>query len=569
MIYFKKIRWKNLLSTGNQFTEIDLASKPTTLIVGTNGAGKSTILDALTFVLFGKPFRKINKPQLLNSITQKQLLVEVEFSIGTVEYKVVRGIKPSVFEVYQNGKLLNQSAESKDYQEILEKQIIKVNFKSFSQVVVLGSATFEPFMQLSAAAKREVIEDLLDLQIFTTMNVLLKDKATENTKLINNNLTDRKITQSKIELTEQHMFEMQNNTGEIIESKKQQISKLEDDGLAVYRELKTFDEKIEALESSVIGIDSINEKIQKLSKLRHKIEAKMNIINEDIHFFTENQNCPTCKQDIDENFRKKSIELKSNEIKEIEAGLETLSEQYEKKKVELDKALEVSNQIQSLKLERIRCQSSIKSIKQTILQLREDIDKLKEVKSIDKDERLIEFKQNLEVLAEEYNELVEEKNVLSTAAVLLKDNGIKAKIIKQYIPVINKLINKYLSSMDFFVSFELDEKFDETIKSRHRDDFTYASFSEGEKQKIDLALLFTWRAIAKLRNSINTNLLIMDEVFDSSLDQNSTEYLLNIIREVAKDSNIIIISHKEHMNEKFTNVIKFNKIKNFSQIQEK
>lgn len=566
-IIFKKIRWKNLLSTGNQFTEIDLVSNPTMLFVGTNGAGKSTILDALTFGLFGKPFRKINKPQLLNSITQKNMIVEIEFTIGTIEYKVVRGIKPSVFEVYQDGKLLNQSAESKDYQEILEKQIIKVNFKSFSQVVVLGSATFQPFMQLSASQKREVIEDLLDLQIFTTMNSLLKDKILENTDKVNANLTSRKIVESKIELTEQHMFEMQNNTGHIIEEKKEQISKLEEEGLAVLSELKEYDDKIKGWESKVEGDNSINEKITKLSKIRHKIEAKLAILNEDVKFFNEHKNCPTCKQEIDEGFRSKTVKSKEFEIEQIEQSLETLSDQYDKHKKALDKCLEVANTIQSLKLDRIRCQSSAKSIKNNIIQLREDIQKLKEVKAIEKDERLIEFKQELDKTAAEYNELVDEKTVLSSAAFLLKDNGIKAKIIKQYIPIINKLINKYLSSMDFFVSFELDENFNETIKSRHRDDFTYTSFSEGEKQKIDLALLFTWRAVAKLRNSINTNLLIMDEVFDSSLDQNSTEYLMNIIREVSKDNNIIIISHKEHMNEKFTNVVKFVKTKNFSAIQ--
>lgn len=567
MIYFKKIRWKNLLSTGNVFTEIDLAANPTMLFVGTNGAGKSTILDALTFGLFGKPFRNINKPQLLNSITQKQMVVEIEFNIGTIEYKIIRGIKPSIFEVYQNGKMLNQSAETKDYQEILENQIIRVNYKSFSQVVILGSATFKPFMQLSSSEKRELIEELLDLQIFTTMNSLLKDKSNSVNERINKNTNEIEITKSKIQITEEHMFEMQNNTGEIIEEKKKRISELEDEGLVVYNELKDFDGKISELEKSTEGAESINERLNKLSRLRHKIEAKLAIINDDIKFFNDHQNCPTCKQEIDQAFRDKTIELKAQDIRDIENGLQTLSEQYEKQKSDLDKALEVANNIQKLQLDRIRCQSTMKSIKQNILQLREDIEKLKEVKSIEKDEKLNNYKKEIEELGVKYNELIEERNVLGTIGVLLKDNGIKSKIIKQYIPIVNKLINKYLSSMDFFVSFELDENFKETIKSRHRDDFKYDSFSEGEKQKIDLALLFTWRAIAKLRNSINTNLLIMDEVFDSSLDQNSTEYLMNIIREIAKDNNIIIISHKEHMNEKFTNIVKFVKNKNFSSIQ--
>lgn len=568
MIYFKKIRWKNLLSTGNVFTEIDLASKETTLIVGTNGAGKSTILDALTFALFGKPFRKINKPQLLNSITQKNMVVEIEFSIGTIEYKIVRGIKPSVFEVYQNGRLLNQSAESKDYQEILEKQIIKVNFKSFSQVVVLGSATFQPFMQLAAAQKREVIEDLLDLQIFSTMNALLKDKVLSNTDAVNKNTNNRNIIESKIELTKQHMVEMQTDAAEIIDEKQQLISKLEEEGITVYEELKSHNDKLDELEEMVEDGESIKKKIDALSKIRHQIEAKMALLNHDINFFEKHENCPTCKQAIEEQFRKKTISLKQDQIEEIEESLKTLSEQYDIHKASLDEIMSLTNEIQNKKLEKIRCQTTLRSIKDKILQIKEDIERLQNVKAIDKDEKITEYKKELEDLSFLYNELVEEKNVLSAAGTLLKDTGIKAKIIKQYIPIINKLINKYLSSMDFFVSFELDENFNETIKSRHRDDFTYSSFSEGEKQKIDLALLFTWRAIAKLRNSISTNLLIMDEVFDSSLDQNSTEYLLNIIREVAKDSNIIIISHKEHMNEKFNNVVKFIKNKNFSTIQE-
>ena len=568
MIYIKKIRYKNLLSTGNVFTELDLCSKETTLIVGTNGAGKSTILDALSFALFGKPFRKINKPQLVNSITQKNMVVELEFSIGTVEYKIVRGIKPNVFEVYQNGKLLNQSAESKDYQEILEQQIIKVNYKSFSQVVVLGSATFQPFMQLSASQKREVIEDLLDLQIFSTMNSVLKDKVLQNSESISKNEYDRKLIQSKIELTEQHVFEMNTNTAQIVEDKNALMSKLTSEALSLIEEMKTYDKDISELEQSIKDNESISKKIETLSKLKHQIEAKKALMDHDIKFFNDHDNCPTCKQDIEEAFRHKTIEIKKDQIREIEESLKTLSEQYDRHNARLNEIMEVNNLIQSKRMEKIRCQTSISSIKTNVIQLKDDIEKIKEVKTVDKDEKISEYNKELDSIAVEYNELVEDKNILSAAGVMLKDNGIKAKIIKQYVPIINKLINKYLSAMDFFVSFELDENFNEKIKSRYRDDFTYSSFSEGEKQKIDLALLFTWRAIAKLRNSINTNILIMDEVFDSSLDQNSTEYLMNIIREVAKDSNIIIISHKEHMNEKFNNVIKFIKTKNFSTIQE-
>jgi DNA repair exonuclease SbcCD ATPase subunit len=421
-------------------------------------------------------------------------------------------------------------------------------------------------MQLSASQKREVIEDLLDLQIFSTMNSVLKDKVLQNSESISKNEYDRKLIQSKIELTEQHVFEMNTNTAQIVEDKNALMSKLTSEALSLIEEMKTYDKDISELEQSIKDNEGISKKIETLSKLKHQIEAKKALMDHDIKFFNDHDNCPTCKQDIEEAFRHKTIEIKKDQIREIEESLKTLSEQYDRHNARLNEIMEVNNLIQSKRMEKIRCQTSISSIKTNVIQLKDDIEKIKEVKTVDKDEKISEYNKELDSIAVEYNELVEDKNILSAAGVMLKDNGIKAKIIKQYVPIINKLINKYLSAMDFFVSFELDENFNEKIKSRYRDDFTYSSFSEGEKQKIDLALLFTWRAIAKLRNSINTNILIMDEVFDSSLDQNSTEYLMNIIREVAKDSNIIIISHKEHMNEKFNNVLRFKKVKNFSQL---
>lgn len=568
VIFFKKLRWKNFLSTGNVFTEIDLVAKDTTLIIGQNGAGKSTILDAVTFGLFGKPFRKINKPQLVNSITQKNLLVEVEFNIGTNQYKIVRGMKPTVFEVYQNDKLLNQSAEIKDYQEILEKQILKFNQKSFSQVVILGSATFQPFMQLPSGQRREVIEDLLDLQIFTIMNSLLKDKVLYNSGNITNILNEKKVLESKIELTKQHVMKVNESNANNIKDKEAKIEKNQKQIDEYEESLEKIDNNIDALNKEIVDESSVSKKVNKITKIRHQLETKMGMIDSELTFFNENDNCPTCKQNIDRGFKEKTIEEKIGGKKEIEDGLKLLNLEYETVNNRLNQIMNVISEIRKLELQRIEYKTTVNSLIKYNKSLEEDIKNLKQnIDSSDQD-NIVEFEQELQDIEEKYNQMLDEKNVLYAAGILLKDNGIKSKIIKQYIPVINKLINKYLSSMDFFVSFELDEQFNETIKSRYRDDFTYASFSEGEKQKIDLALLFTWRAVAKLRNSISTNLLIMDEVFDSSLDQNATDYLMSIILDVSKDSNIFIISHKEHMNEKFTNVLKFIKHKNFSQIQE-
>jgi DNA repair exonuclease SbcCD ATPase subunit len=568
MILFKKLKWKNLLSTGNVFTEINLCDKDMSLIVGQNGAGKSTILDALSFVLFGKPFRKINKPQLVNSITQKNMVVEIEFCIGSNEYKIVRGIKPTVFEVYQNGSLLNQSAEMKDYQELLEKQIIKVNHKSFCQVVILGSATFQPFMQLPGGQRREVIEDLLDLQIFTTMNSLLKDKVVTNNEEITEVISQKKLIESKIEMTQQHLIEIQNSNDKLIAEKKDLLKETSDHIKELKEKLVFVEDNINAHKLEVEDNESVSKKISKLNQLRHQIEGKVAMLNEDVKFFEEHSNCPTCKQDIEEQFRDKTIAEKHDQIKDIENGLVKLTEEYDVAKARLDNIMNINNKIQNLEMKKIEYRTSMNSLNNYIIQLETEITNLNETHNQNSDIKIADFENELKYIETKYNLLSEDKHILMAAGILLRDSGIKSKIIKQYIPIINKLINKYLSAMDFFVSFELDEEFNETIKSRHRDDFTYASFSEGEKQKIDLALLFTWRAVAKLRNSINTNLLIMDEVFDSSLDINATEYLMNIIRDVSKDNNIIIISHKEHMNEKFTNVIKFVKHKNFSQIQE-
>ena len=567
MIVFRKIRYKNFLSTGNIFTELDLNSSKTTLIVGENGAGKSTLLDALSFVLFGKPFRKINKPQLLNTITNKHLVVEIEFTINKNEYKIIRGMKPNVFEVYKDGKLLNQSAEMKDYQEILEKQIIKVNHKSFCQVVVLGSATFQPFMQLSTPQRREIIEDLLDLQIFTSMNLLLKDKVLLNSEAITRTSSDIKLVSEKIELVKEHLIELQNNNEKIIEEKKQRIKETVDQVKKLTEQYEVVSADCETLKESLKDEESVSRKINKLGQLKHQIEANLSVLNKEVSFFHKYDNCPTCKQQIDEKFKSETVNSKQKEIINIQDGLEKLAIEYEKTNEKLNELVVVHADINSKKLE----MNSIKTKMNSLLEYRETLDEeinsISKVSPIEEDNKIPDLEKQLKELNSKYQELLEERSILSVASNLLKDGGIKSKIIKQYVPVINKLINKYLSSMEFMCQFELDEQFNETIKSRYRDIFSYASFSEGEKMRINLAILFTWRAIAKMRNSINTNLLIMDEVFDSSLDSNGTDEFLKIIKNLTSDTNTFIISHKtDQLYDKFEKVIRFEKHKNFSKI---
>jgi DNA repair exonuclease SbcCD ATPase subunit len=567
MIIFKKLRWKNLLSTGNVFTEIELNKNNTTLIIGENGAGKSTILDALSFVLFGKPFRKVNKPQLLNTITQKNLVVEVEFSIGSNHYKIVRGIKPVIFEVYINDNLANQSAEMKDYQEFLERHILKVNHKSFCQVVVLGSATYQPFMQLTPAQRREIIEDLLDLQIFTTMNSLLKDKVLINTDKVNSTVNEKKIVESKISMAREHLLEMQSNNDQLVKDKQDRIEETNNQINDLNNEFWVYENKRKELAESIEDEGSISKKLEQLSKLKHQIEAKKAIIEKDINFFAHHENCPTCTQAISKEFRQITVESKTHEIETIEDGLSQLIEQYEQTDKRLNEIMDIHTEINNQRMEIHRLKTKITSLIEYRDSLDNEINSIKKNIKTEDNSKISEYEKELKDLEQKYNEYIEERSVLSAAGVLLKDGGIKSKIIKQYIPVINKLINKYLSAMEFMCQFELDEEFNETIKSRFRDIFSYASFSEGEKMRINLAILFTWRAVAKLRNSINTNLLIMDEVFDSSLDSNGTEEFLKIIKSLTSDTNTFIISHKgDQLFDKFEKVLKFEKHKNFSRI---
>jgi len=567
MIVFKKIRWKNFLSTGNIFTEIELNKSATTLIVGENGAGKSTLLDALSFALFNKPFRKINKPLLLNSITKKDLVVEIEFSIGSNNYKIVRGIKPNIFEVYQNGTLLNQSADSKDYQDILEKQILKINFKSFCQVVVLGSASFVPFMSLPAGQRREIIEDLLDLQIFTSMNTILKQRITTNAEDLIKQEAKKTIVEEKIKLVKKHLIELQNNNEKIISEKNERIDQTNiqiEDLNTVYWDMEN---KRKDLEEKMVDEKELASSMKKLTALKHKFEAHLSSQREQIKFFTDHDNCPTCKQEINETFKCDMVQSNQERVKELEENLELVAKNYVETNDKINELMNIQAELNSTKMELHKLATKITSLIEYRTQLETEINSIQKTVTEDNSDQLNKLIDELKEAEDVLTELHDLKQTYQAVSVLLKDGGIKAKIIKQYIPIINKLINKYLSSMDFFVQFELNEEFNETIKSRFRDEFSYASFSEGEKMRINLAILFTWRAVAKLRNSISTNILIMDEVMDSSLDSNGTEEFMKVLTQLTTDTNTFIISHKtDQLYDKFTSVIKFEKHKNFSKV---
>jgi len=569
VILFKKIRWKNILSTGNTFTEIDFLRNKSTLIVGENGAGKSTILDALCFGLYGKPFRKINKPQLLNAINQKGLEVQIEFDIGRNEYKVVRGMKPNIFEIYLNGEIINQNAEVKEYQEMFERNILKLNFKSFSQIVILGSASFVPFMQLPAAHRRDVIEDLLDIQVFSTMNNLLKERVLENKNLLVENDFQIKSSAEKIELHKKHVESLKQNNDELIEQKRIKIQEYKNQSAAVEEEIGHIQGLINTISETSSEYEPLTKKYNEMNELYRKMyERSVKLIKEN-KFYEDHDNCPTCKQGISHEYKDHVLNDNTSVIDQISEGLGDMQRKMSALQAKIDVCVEALNQIQKHQETISDNNIKIRTNKQFIKGLEEEIQSLQShTKHIDAgNEQIKELKDALKKCLDLKEELVDNKRTLDVAAALLKDSGIKTKIIKQYVPVMNKLINKYLASMDFFVKIELNENFEETIKSRFRDEFTYESFSEGEKMRIDLALLFTWRAVAKLRNSASTNLLIMDEVFDSSLDNSGTDEFLKIIQTITSDTNIFIISHKgDQLYDKFHSVIRFEKHKNFSRM---
>lgn len=569
MILFKKVKWKNFISTGNNFTEIDLTKHKSTLIVGTNGSGKSTILDAISFALYNKPFRKINKPQLVNSINGKELCVELEFVVGNATYRIIRGIKPNRFEIYKNDVLLNQDADSKDYQEVVEKQIIKMNHRTFSQVVVLGSSTYVPFMQLSAANRREVIEDLLDIQVFTTMNTLLKGKVSTNQDDLKQAKYDSDLVEEKINIQNSYINSLKKDVSDKVEINKTNIQTTNAEIESIEHTISLNNNTIEEKMKETASLDKLTKRMEKSVILKEKTIDRLSKLDKEIKFFHDNDDCPTCKQGIPHEFKTESITTKQSQVTEIKNNLTLLEEDYNNTVAEVSRINKIQKEIQVTQLVITKLQTEIASKKKFIEYLQLEIDSLQsDTANVDAEKQKLKELQKQKTEAEDKKQkLLEEYEILQAASALLKDGGIKTRILRQYIPIINKLINKYLAAMDFFVQFEIDEQFNETIKSRFRDEFSYNSFSEGEKMRINLAVLFTWRAIAKMRNSAATNLLIMDEVFDSSLDSSGTDEFLKIIQTLTADTNTFIISHKtDQLFDKFHNVIKFEKTKNFSRI---
>ncbi len=568
MIIFRNVKWKNLLSTGNYFTEIKLDSTPNTLVVGENGSGKSTMLDALCFALFGKPFRSINKPQLVNSINGKDCVVEVTLDTNNKNYRIVRGIKPNVFEIYCNGELINQEAASRDYQELLEKYILKLNYKSFTQIVILGSASFTPFMQLSASDRRAIIEDLLDIQIFSTMNGLVKDKLSNNKDLISDKKHEIDLASQKHDMQKKHIEELKQNNDDKVKEYDNEIQLHSDTVSTLLANVGILSAETEKLQLVVASKIETEAKVKKITKLESQIESNLSKFRKDISFFQSHDDCPTCRQAIASSFKEEELKTLDTKVGECEHGLSQLEAKLNEEQEKLNDINEKQKLINKKQVEIATYNTTITETNKMIARLRKLVDELKDSKVVTdlEEQQLKLLKDSLTELQAALKGLIEEKTYYEVASNLLKDTGIKTKIVRQYLPVINKLVNKYLASLDFFVNFNLDESFKETIKSRHRDEFTYNNFSEGEKQRIDMALMLTWRAVAKLKNSSNTNLLILDETFDSSLDTNGTEELMKILQ-MLEGVNLFVISHKgDILQDKFMNVIRFSKEKNFSRI---
>ena len=568
MILFKKIRFKNFLSTGNQFTEFNLTENTTTLIIGTNGAGKSTVLDALTFTLFGKPFRKINKPQLPNTVNEKDCVAEVEFSIGSIDWKVIRGIKPNKFEIYRNGKLLDQSASAVDQQKWLEQVVLKMNYKSFTQIVILGSSSFVPFMQLTAANRRDVIEDLLDIKIFSTMNTIIKEKLRQVKDEVRTLELSKESVTEKMTMQEEFIEELENRGKSNIDSNMSKIDKLLNEENEYVLNNESLSSKMETLQGQMQEVTGAAEKLAKLNNLRGKISQKVTTITKEHKFFNENTVCPTCTQSIEEEFRLNRISDAQNKAKELKKGYQDLEEtiQFEQERERQFIALsqEITNLTHGISQNNTRIslnQRQVRDLEHEIQTITENL-----ANRNSEHEKLAAFKKKLNTTEKELESKKDSYRYYDFSYGLLKDGGVKSQIIKKYLPLINQQVNRFLQMMDFYINFSLDEEFNETVQSPIHEDFSYASFSEGEKMRIDLALLFTWREVAKYKNSVNTNLLIMDEVFDSSLDGFGTDDFLKIIRFVIKDANIFVISHKDGLQDKFDNVIRFEKVKGFSRM---
>ena len=555
MIIFEKLRWKNFLSTGNSFTEIDFVRHPTTLIVGENGSGKSTCLDALCFGLFNKPFRNINTPQLVNSINNKKMQVEVEFRIGSKKYKVIRGMKPHIFEIYCDGAFIDQDAAARDTQKYLEDSILKLNYKSFTQIVILGSASFTPFMQLGQSTRREIIEDILDIQIFTTMNSLLREKTAALKLEILQIESELELAKHKTNVQKEYIDTLESDKSKKLKNLEAQIEEL-------VEEIESNQKTINSREAKKLALGNPKQEQRELEAHRSSFKSQIIQAERELDFYENNEDCPTCKQGIPHEHKEEVKQRKSKEIQDLSKATKGLDKQYEKVVSTLEKFVEISDEIQELQTEvisqeryRNTLQSDLNSAKENRGNIDDENKKLKSMAREVVEKNTLRSEKN------------EDQHFNTVAGILLKDTGIKTRIIRQYLPAINKLVNKYLAAMDFFVHFELDEKFNETIKSRHRDRFSYASFSEGEKQRIDLALLFTWRTIAKMKNSASTNLLLLDEVFDSSLDNNGVDYVMNLLDTIGDQTNVFVISHKgDQLFDKFRGQIKFEKKQNYSVI---
>ena len=568
MITFKKIRYKNFLSSGNQFTEIDFQQNHTNLIIGTNGAGKSTMLDALTFVLFNKPFRKINKPQLANATNERDCLVEIEFSVNSRDYLVRRGIKPNIFDIEVNGNPLHKEADDRANQRILEESILKVNYKSFTQIVILGSSTFVPFMQLTTTNRREVIEDLLDIRIFSAMNNLIKDSIRTRKEQIKSLDIKKDNFKDKMEMQQEFINELESRGNANIKSNNDKIDKLDGEVEVYMKDNAVIEEDIHKFTKEQEEVIGAREKLSKLNNLKGKISQKVATITKEHKFFTENTVCPTCTQDIKEEFRVNRISDVQNKAKELKKGYEDLEEtikfEQERERQFNSISKEITKLTHGISQNNTRISLNQRQIRDLEHEIQTITNNLQNRNT--ENEKLEQFKDNLQNTIEYLSDKKQEIVHYDFAYSLLRDDGVKTKIIKKYLPFINQQVNRYLQMMDFYINFKLDEEFGETIESPIHENFSYSSFSEGEKMRVDLALLFTWREVARLKNSVNTNLLIMDEVFDSSLDGFGTEEFLKIIRYVIKDANIFVISHKSDLHDKFQSVIRFEKVKGFSRM---
>tara|TARA_B110001454_G_scaffold87778_1_gene84115 strand:+ start:14674 stop:16389 length:1716 start_codon:yes stop_codon:yes gene_type:complete len=569
VIVFKKIKWKNFLSTGNTFVEIDLTKAQMTLLIGANGSGKSTLLDAICFALFNRPFRQIKKEQIVNTINNGDTRAEIEFQIGTKSFKVIRGIKPSIFEIYSDGVLLNQDASSIDYQNVLEDQILRLNYRAFKQIAVLGSSSYQPFMQMRPRHRREVVEEILDIRVLSHMDILTRNQQTALSKKINEARHQCDLIESKYELETKHFENLKNRSLGDMDIKKQKLEKNTDAKEQYLRKIQRLDTDYIKLEETIKDKNKFESKLKQLEKLETKIEQNLVTHEANLNFFKENDNCPTCTQKIQTEFRSEKQTYEKAKIVTLNDGMKDLLKEISKVEGQLQDFNKISEKMYETNIEMSKLNTSIDELKKFSDSLHNEILLLegKEDDSTTVEEHIIQLKTELQKIKIELEKIIEEKKYIDVVREILSDKGAKAKIIKKYLPIMNTLINQYLQSMDFFINFNLDEEFNETVKSRYRDVFEYNSFSEGEKMRIDLALVFTWRAIAKMKNSANTNLMVLDEIFDSSLDGQGTDDFFKIVRQMDTE-NIFIISHKgDILFDKFTNIIKFEKEHNFTRLQ--